>query len=231
VDIVFPPLVEGVFVNRLNRFLAEVLVAGRRELAHVPNSGRMKELFLPGAQVWLSPAGAAGRKTAYTLKLVEKEGQLIAVDTVLANDLIEAGIKKGIIQALHDVTSWKREATLGQSRFDFCLQAPEAEIWLEVKSANLVVDKLALFPEAPTERGARHVRELLHLSGSGRRAMIIFVVMRADALRLKPHSEQDPAFAQALKLAAANGVEIYAFTSEVTLSGVRLGAAIPVEIK
>jgi len=229
-DVLFPPLVEAVFVRRVNRFLAEVLVEGRQVAVHVPNSGRMKELFLPGAKVWLNSSSRLDRKTAYTLKLVEKDGHLVVVDSILANDLVEEGLRQGKIPALQGVWTWQREIRQGLSRFDFCLEQDREKIWLEVKSVNLVENNIAMFPDAPTSRGARHVRELLDLVKDGQRALIIFVVMRDDAVVFQPHWEQDPDFALALQEAAAGGVEVYAFASEIKPAGASLGPALPVEL-
>lgn len=228
-DVLFPPLVEGIFIRRPNRFLAVVLVEGREEIVHVPNTGRMKELFLPGARVWLASSTRLSRKTAYTLKLIENADKLIAVDTNLANDLVEEALKQGKLPYLQNLTTWQREVRQGASRFDFCLQDRAEKIWLEVKSVNLVEKGLALFPDAPTTRGTRHVRELLELKSQGQRAIILFVVMRADAVRFEPYIQRDPDFAQALQEATKGGVEIYVHTSQVGLDGASLGRTLTTE--
>ena len=223
----FPPLVPGAFVKRDNRFRATVTVAGQNFWAHVPNSGRLGELFTPGREVWLSPAADPARKTAYDLRLVDYGGILVSVDARLPNHLVAESLAAGNLTGL-DYPDVRREVSLGDSRLDFQLSGPQGLCWLETKSVTLVTEGLAQFPDAPTARGRRHLEELIEVRNQRTRAMVIFVIQRPDAIRLTPHYQADPLFAATLKEAAAAGVEIRAFNCQVSLESITLAAEIPV---
>jgi sugar fermentation stimulation protein A len=223
----FPPLVPGRFVKRDNRFRATVSVAGRKAWAHVPNSGRLRELFLPGQPIWLSPAGAPERKTAYDLRLVDYAGLLVSVDARLPNPLLAEALASERLPHL-DYPEIRREVTFGDSRLDFRLSGPEGVCWLETKSVTLVTNGLAQFPDAPTARGRKHLAELIKAREMGHRAAVVFIVQRTDALHLAPHHEADPQFAAGLQHAAAAGVEIRAFTCNVSLESIAIAVEIPV---
>lgn len=225
----FPPLVAGRFVQRDNRFRATVTVAGRETWAHVPNSGRLQELFTPGRPIWLSPAGDPARKTAYDLRLVDFAGTLVSVDARLPNQLVAESLAVGTLPAL-DYPDIKREANYGDSRLDFRLSGPQGICWLETKSVTLVTDGLAQFPDAPTERGRKHLKELIKIRSMGHRALVIFVIQRPDAVQFTPHRQADPLFASTLEQAAAAGVEIQAFTCHVSLQNIIIAAEIPITL-
>jgi sugar fermentation stimulation protein A len=197
----FPPLIPGRFIQRDNRFRATVTVAGQEAWAHVPNSGRLGELFTPGRRVWLSPAGNPARKTTYDLRLVDYQGTLVSVDARLPNHLLAESLAAGAVPDL-DYPDIKPEARHGESRLDFRLAGPRGICWLEAKSVTLVTDGLARFPDAPTARGRKHLQELIKIRQSGHRAVVIFIIQRPDALRFTPHREADPLFAMTLKEAA-----------------------------
>jgi sugar fermentation stimulation protein A len=223
----FPPLLPGRFVKRDNRFRATVTVAGQQVWAHVPNSGRLRELFTPGRPVWLSPAGDPARKTAFDLRLVDYAGTLVSVDARLPNTLLAEALAERRLPGLA-YPDIRREVPLGNSRLDFRLSGPAEVCWLETKSVTLVTEGLAQFPDAPTARGRRHLEELIEVKATGDRAVVVFVVQRSDAHRFTPHQEADPLFASGLALAAAAGVEIRAFTCYVSLESISLAAEIPV---
>lgn len=225
----FPPLVAGLFVRRDNRFRATVTVAGREAWAHVPNSGRLGELFTPGRPIWLSPAGDPARKTAYDLRLVDYQGTLVSVDARLPNHLLAEVLAAGALPDL-DYLDIRPEATYGESRLDFRLAGPQGICWLETKSVTLVTDGLAQFPDAPTARGRKHLHELIKIRKSGQRAIVAFIVQRPDADRFAPYREADPLFAAALREAAAAGVEIRAFNCRVSLRSITLAAGIPARL-
>ncbi len=228
-DIKFPPLVKGILKERINRFTARVEIEGQEALAHVPNSGRLKELLLPGTFIWLKKDETSGnRKTAYDLLLVEKEGKFISIDSRLPNDLVAVGLAKKKIRPLRDVTVIKREKAAGISRFDFYLEDSRSGIWLETKSVNLVENHVAKFPDAPTERGTRHLYELKELKSQGLRAVVLFLVLRDDAVCFSPHRECDPAFSRALEECIREGVEVYAFLCDVEKEGISIAQEIPV---
>jgi sugar fermentation stimulation protein A len=227
--LILPPLVKGCFVRRDNRFRATVTVAGRQAWAHVPNSGRLRELFTPGQSIWLSPAGDPGRKTAYDLRVVKYSGTLVSVDARLPNPLLAEALTDERLPGF-TYPEIRREVTLGDSRLDFRLSGPEGVCWIETKSVTLVTDGLAQFPDAPTARGRKHLSELMKARASGDRAAVVFVVQRADAHRFSPHGQTDPLFATRLHHAAAAGVEIYAFTCNVSLESISLAAEIPIAL-
>jgi len=225
----FPPLVPGLFVRRDNRFRATVSVVGREAWAHVPNSGRLGELFTPGRPIWLSPAGHPARKTAYDLRLVDYQGTLVSVDARLPNHLLAEALAAGGLTDLA-YPEIKPEATHGESRLDFRLSGPQGVCWLETKSVTLVANGLAQFPDAPTARGRKHLHELVKIKELGHRAVAVFVVQRPDANRFAPHRQADPLFASALQEAAAAGVEIQAFNCRVSRQSISLAAKIQVLI-
>ncbi|MFN2183778.1 MAG: DNA/RNA nuclease SfsA [Anaerolineae bacterium] len=224
-------LVEGSFVARDNRFRVTVEVGGREVWAHLPNSGRLGELLVPGRRAILVERPAAGRKTGYDLNLIEHEGRWVSVDARLPNDLVEEALAAGQLEPLAGYASLRREVTFGRNRFDFLLEsAGRPPCLVEVKSITLVIDGLGCFPDAVTARGRRHVHELAQAIGSGYRAAVVFCVQRDDATGVRPHDESDPEFAQALRDAAAQGVEVYAYACRVEPGTVEIARWLPVHL-
>lgn len=224
-----PDLVPGTFIQRDNRFRATVTVDGQQTRAFVPNSGRLTDLFTPGRPVWLHPAGSPGRKTDYDLKLVEHEGVLVSVDARLPNPLFEdylRGRDAGFGGRL-GTFEVRREVTRGESRLDFQLQGTREVCWVETKSVTLVEEGTALFPDAPTDRGRRHVAELVDAVREGDSAAVIFVVQRPDAESFSPHREVDPEFAGILGQASEGGVAVRAYTCQVSMSRIAIEREIP----
>jgi sugar fermentation stimulation protein A len=225
----FPPLVPGSFVRRDNRFRATVIVGGEEAWAHVPNSGRLEELFTPGRLLWLSPAGDPARKTAYDLRLVDYDGTLVSVDARLPNQLLAESLADGSLPDLA-YPETKPEANYGDSRLDFRLSGPQGTCWLETKSVTLVTDGLAQFPDAPTARGRKHLLELIRAREMDHRAVVAFIIQRPDASQFTPHRQADPSFAAALEQAAAAGVEVRAFTCDVSRQQIAIASEIPVRL-
>jgi sugar fermentation stimulation protein A len=224
-----PALVPGRFVRRDNRFRATVTVEGVTAWAHVPNSGRLTELFTLGRRVWLAPAAAPQRKTGYDLKLVEYAGELVSVDARLPNPLFAEALEAAQLEAFpHD--TFAREVTCGESRLDFQLQGRAGRCWVETKSVTLVEEGVALFPDAPTARGRRHLATLQAQRRAGTAAAVVFIVQRADAYALRPHPTADPAFAAALRAAACAGVAVHAYRCYVSLSEIRIEEEIAVQL-
>ena len=224
-------LVEGRFVARDNRFRVTVEVGGQQVWAHLPNSGRLGELLVPGRRVSLVEKAAAGRKTAYDLSMVEHDGRWISMDARLPNELVEESLLAGRLEPLAGYPVLRREVTHGRSRFDFALEAPgRLPCLVEVKSITLVVDGLGCFPDAVTQRGRRHVNELAEAANSGYRAAVIFVVQRDDAMGVRPHDESDPDFGLALRAAADRGVEVYAYGCQVEPGRVEMTGRLPVHL-
>lgn len=223
-------LVTGKFIKRLNRFVARVNVGGREALAHVPSSGRMYELLVPGAQVYLAPAAAPQRRTEFKLLLVEYGNVLVSIDSLLPNRLLYQAFKDELIPGFSGYKTIRREFSYREGRIDFLLSGSEKQCLVEVKSVTLVERGKALFPDAPTARGARHLTELASVMNEGYRAAVFFVVQREDGGHFSPNDRRDPKFGEALRLARSRGVEIYALNSRVTPQAVTLLGQMPVEL-
>jgi sugar fermentation stimulation protein A len=230
----FPQLVQGRFLRRENRFRAAVEVAGRIATAHVPNSGRLNELFTPRRTVWLAPASNPGRVTAYDLKLVDDRSVLVSVDSRIPNALFKETLLSGKLaeidplwSAFHQI---EPEIARGESRLDFRLKGPGGVCWVETKSVTLVVGGRARFPDAPTTRGRKHLETLMDVIRTGGRAVVVFMVQRPDATAFEPHPIADPDFNQTLRRAASVGVQIRAYICRVSLEEMTIDRKIPVNL-
>ena len=226
-------LVEARFVRRVNRFLALVELDGREEGIHVANSGRLRELFVPGAPVWLKPAPSlslsrGARKTAYDLALVEAAGALVSADARLPNALVAEAAAAGLLQDFGSPSAVVRESAFGKSRFDLMLEDGSGRRYVEVKSVTLVENGVGLFPDSPTLRGAKHLNTLAEAVRAGHRASVVFVVQRADATAFAANGPADPALASALRHAVASGVGAYAYNCFVSRHEVRLDRRLPI---
>jgi sugar fermentation stimulation protein A len=210
---------------------------GETVWAHLPNSGRLTELLVPGRRALLrdrsGPAGRRpARKTNYDLSFVELDGRWVSVDARLPNDLVAEALVEQRLEPLLGYSSIRREVVFGQSRFDFLLEAPQRQpCWVEAKSVTLVLDGLACFPDAVTRRGRRHLLELAAARREGHRAVVLFVVQRDDAVGMRPHDESDPDFGQALRSAAREGVEIYAYGCCVEPQMLKIAESLPVYLE
>jgi sugar fermentation stimulation protein A len=221
--------VAGRFLTRDNRFRVTVEIDGEEAKAHLPNSGRLGELLLPGRLAMLLERSASSRRTRYDLALVQLEGQWVSVDARLPNELVEEALASDGLPSLSGYTTRRREVGFGASRLDFLLQADgRRPCLLEVKSVTLVLDGLACFPDAVTARGRRHVNELAEALAAGYRAMVLFVVQRADAEGMRPHDELDPRFGQVLRQAARRGVELEAYACQVEPGCIEIARQLPV---
>ncbi len=239
------PLTPGRFVRRLNRFAALVDVGGRRVLAHLANSGRLGELLVPGHRVYLRRRDRAGRRCPYDLALVRLRRTLVSVDARLPNALLGEALRAGRIAALRGYGRPCAEVRHGASRLDFVLERRGARCLVETKSCTLVERGVALFPDAPTARGRRHLDALARAvrrgpptRGPARReknrttvAAVVFVVQRGDAALFRPNVAADPALARALRRAAAAGVRVLAYRCRVSRKAITLADAIPVRIE
>lgn len=207
-----PDLKEGTFKKRLNRFGAEIESEGKLYYLHLQNSGRMKELLIAGKKVlWKEKEGG---KTQGTLFAVWHNEQWVILISNMANFLFEACIKQEQLDDFKEYTFFKREVKNKNSRFDFLLKDKEQkEHWVEVKSVNLVVDERALFPDAPTLRGVKHLNELKELALKGISASVVFFVLRADAKVFSPYTKMHADFATALKEALKAGVNCFSYLS------------------
>ncbi len=221
-------LVEGIFLERENRFLARVEVDGREVGVHVANSGRMKELFVPGWRVLVRPVAGENRKTKFDLVLVDMGHALASADARMPNALIAEGVANGHLAQFSDYPEARREVTFGDSRLDLMLEGPTGRCYIEAKSVTLVEKGVGLFPDAPTVRGAKHLHTLETVLEAGHRAAVIFVIQRPDATAFATSDPSDPDLAAALRSAVAAGVEAYAYNCEVTEKLIRLDKALPI---
>ncbi len=235
------PLVMASFLARPNSFLVVAqLLDGAIVQAHLADRGRLLTKLVHGAQLVLGHKPAEGRKTAYQVAGVYEGNELVSLDTGLPNRLVEAALRARALAPFAEYSHVEREVALGSSRFDFGLApAPPTQAkrhggacpWLvEVKSVGDAEAGLALFPDAPTVRGRRHLLELAELHEQGRRTAVVFVVQRGDAQRVAVNRHIDPAFAETLAAVAARGVEIYAYRCPLSLAGIRLAEQLPVEL-
>ena len=209
-------LVTGVFRVRPNRFLALVDIGEATSVpCFVPNPGRLQELLLPGVEIVLSEVPHSHtRKTQFDLLGVHHGGQIVSIDSRIPNKLVHEALQRGTLEEFLGYEITRLEYKYGKSRLDFFLSAKNRKnCLLEVKSCTLVKGERALFPDAPTERGRRHMMDLAAAKQEGYRACVLFIVQRMDAQRFSPNDETDPKFGEALREAANNGVEIYSYSS------------------
>lgn len=201
----------GEFVARPNRFIAEVLINGEKTVCHVKNTGRLGELLKKGARVYLEESNNPYRKTKYDLVAVEKDGELFNIDSYAPN--LAAG---EYLRKLYPCCKVRSEVKYGNSRFDFCIENDKEKTFVEVKGVTLIKNGVALFPDAPTERGVRHIRELIECRNKGYGAEILFVVQTQNADCFSANAETHLQFAEALNDAYLSGVKITAVNCTVT---------------
>ncbi len=223
-----PPLVRGIFLKRENRFRVKVEVNGITFAAHLPNSGRLEELLASGREVFLSRKFEGGRKTPFDLKLVRVGELLVSVDARLPRFIFQEALEANRLQEFSGYRVIKSEPRYGESRFDLLLEGPLGLCFVETKSVTLVRDGIALFPDAPTERGKRHLLKLRELASKGTEAVIVFIIQREDALSFSPNFSADPLFARAFWDAIDAGVQAFAYTCLVTEKTIGLKGKIPI---
>lgn len=216
----------GVFQARPNRFIAMVELEGETCRCHVPNTGRLRELLIPGARVWCQYHPVPGRKTAWTLLAVEHRGTVVNIDSQAPNRVAAAFVRSGGLGLVPDRV--QPERTFGDSRLDLYYEAGPVRGFAEVKGVTLNEDGTARFPDAPTERGVKHLHSLARAVEAGYRAAALFVIQRGDVTRFEPNQARDPAFAQALREAAAQGVEVRALICTVTPGALEITGEVPV---
>lgn len=206
-------MIPGTFLSRPNRFIAKVEIDGKEETVHVKNTGRCRELLPTGARVWCQKSGNPNRKTAYDLITVQKDHRLINMDSQAPNTAAGEWLRAG---GLGEIENLKAEAKQGDSRFDFSFTKDGKTCFLEVKGVTLENDGVCAFPDAPTDRGAKHLRGLAELARSGFGAYVLFVIQMADVKYLHPNDATDPNFGAALREAADAGVTVLAMDCAVT---------------
>ena len=226
VSVRYGQIVRGVFLERPNRFVAYAQIADGVQKVHVKNTGRCRELLIPGTVIWLDESDNPQRKTRYDLVAVEKGNKLINMDSQAPNRVFGEYVAAG--KFMPELTSVKAEATWGDSRFDFRLEDAKGPIFVEVKGVTLEEDGFARFPDAPTERGVKHLRGLTRAVEQGYRAAVVFVVQMEDVKSLSPNDDTHPAFGEALRQAAKAGVQVYAYSCRVIPGEVEILRPVPV---
>ena len=215
--------VRGIFKKRPNRFIAEVEVNNEIQIAHVPNTGRCKELLVEDAIVWLKPSDNPKRKTKFTLLFVENRGHLVSIYSQQANEIVYDAIINDRINELSGYDFHQREKTIYNSRIDIYLSNENGEeCFVEVKGVTLVVGVEARFPDAPTERGTKHLNELIKLKKEGFRTAVFFLIQHPLAESFRPNWDNDPLFSKTLNEAYENGVEILVYKCDNRLDGIDL---------
>ena len=220
-------MVKGTFLARPNRFIAKVEIRGQEETVHVKNTGRCRELLPPGATVWCHRSDNPSRKTKYDLITVEKGSRLINMDSQAPNQAAREWLSSG---GLGPITDLKPETRHGDSRFDFAFTLEGQPCLLEVKGVTLENDGICAFPDAPTDRGAKHLRGLTQAVREGYRGYVLFVIQMADVKYLHPNDATDPAFGQALREAAAGGVTVLAVDCRITEDSMEIGNEVEVRL-
>ena len=228
-----PPLTEGRLVVRRNRFVAEVEVAGQVVEAHCPNTGSMYGCKEPGSRVWLSRADNPARKLPWTWEIVEAlPGVLVGLHTGRPNGLVEEALRSGLVAEVAGYGNFRREVKYGRenSRIDLLLEGEGLPAcYVEVKNVTAAVeDGQAFFPDAVTERGTKHLREMMEMVRQGHRALLVFCVQRGDARAVRPADHIDPVYGRTLREALAAGVEAVALRATVTPEEIRLSERLPV---
>lgn len=223
-------IISGRFLSRPNRFIARCEIDGKAETVHVKNTGRLKELLLPGVTVYLEFSDNPARKTRYSLVTVAKGKKLVNIDSNAPNKVVAEALKAGILQlpGMPCVDLIRPEHEYGKSRFDLYLEGGGQKAFMEIKGVTLEKDGIAMFPDAPTLRGAKHVHELIAAREEGYMAYIMFLIQMKDVRSFTPNDEMHQAFGDALRLAAKKGVNILAYDCHVEPGGLMF--ADPVEV-
>ena len=220
-------MMPGIFLARPNRFIAHVEINGKEEIVHVKNTGRCRELLPVGAQVWCQQSDNPNRKTKYDLITVRKGDRLINMDSQAPNVAAREWLLAGGLGEIQDL---RPETVHEDSRFDFSFTMDGKTCYLEVKGVTLENDGICAFPDAPTERGAKHLRGLQRAVSQGHGGYVLFVIQMEDVKYLHPNDVTDPAFGTALREAAAAGVRVLAVDCHITEDTMVIGKAVPVKL-
>lgn len=219
----------GKFLERPNRFIAYVDLDGEKVKCHVPNTGRLKEILIPGAKVILRIEDNPNRKTKYSLIAGYKDGRLINIDSQIPNKVIGEALNKGLIKELKEYNKISPEKTYNKSRFDFLLENHKGnKYFLEVKGVTLEHDFISSFPDAPTVRGRKHINELIDAKKEGYGAGIMFLIQMENMKAFTPATNKDPEFTKVLKKAKENGVDIFAYDTFVTEKSIDINKRIEI---
>ena len=209
-------LIEATHVRRLNRFSCIVSLAGRDEAVYLPNSGRLKDILVPGRTVFLAEKAGINRRTKYDLALVSTGDILTSVDARVATSLVDEALKLGKLAPFRHYHEIRREVPFHSSRLDFLLSGDGGLCYVEVKSVTMACGDLALFPDAPTLRGRRHLQDLIGAREDGHEAAVVFIVQQGLTKRFSPNDELDPAFGVMVRRAYQRGVGVYCYGCRVS---------------
>ena len=224
-------LVRGKLIKRYKRFLADVILDDGSEVtAHCTNSGSMKSCLEEGAEVWLTPVEDPKRRTRFTWEMIRIGGDWVGINTSNPNALAFEWVKEGLIPGLQGLSGLKREVKWEDSRFDLYGEGPGGPCYIEVKNVTLKEGERALFPDAVTERGRKHLNTLMRVKSAGMRAVMLYVVQRMDVSRFSPAREIDPEYAAALDQAVRKGVEVLVAQARVTPEQIGFHRMLPVEL-
>lgn len=226
----YEKIVHGRFLKRLNRFIAEVIINGTKELVHIKNTGRLRELLLPEAEVSLEPSNNPNRKTRYSLIALKANGEWVNIDSQAPNAVAFEALKAGKLRELGYPHLVKREVTYQDSRFDLYFEREEKKVFMEVKGVTLAKNGMAMFPDAPTTRGTKHLVELSKAVQDGYEGVILFVVQRSGCHGFSPNHEMDHEFATALLDASRLGVQVLAYDAIVKEDELVLDKPLPIEL-
>ena len=228
----YQEIIEGIFIKRINRFIAKVNINSNIEEVHVKNTGRCKELFIEGRKCYLEKSNNPNRKTKYSLISIYKDDLLINIDSQIPNKVVYDGIINNKILTNLEPKNVQREKQYGNSRFDikFFSEKYNKEYFLEVKGVTLENDSIAMFPDAPTTRGSKHILELVNAKENNYGAIIFFLVQFKGASVFKPNIITDPDFSNNLKFAKDNNVEIMCYDSIITKDSININKKVKVEL-
>ena len=221
-------MVPGFFRNRPNRFIAHVEIDGKEQVVHVKNTGRCRELLVPGVAVWCQRSDNPARKTQYDLITVRKGQRLINMDSQAPNVAVREWLESG---GLGEIENLRQETVHGDSRFDFSFTQEGKTCFLEVKGVTLEDNGVCAFPDAPTQRGAKHLRGLAEAARQGYGAYVLFVIQMTDVKYLHPNDRTDPDFGAALREAAAQGVKVLAVSCQVSEDEMMISGSVPVRLE
>ena len=228
---IYNKVIEGIFLSRPNRFIAKVLIDNVEETVHVKNTGRCKELLIPGARIILEDCShRPNRKTKYSLIAVWKGDMLVNMDSQVPNAVVYEGIEDGKIKELQNPKELRREVTYRNSRFDIYYEKENEKGFIEVKGVTLEKNGISMFPDAPTKRGSKHVLEMIEAVKEGYSGTIFFLVQMKGPREFRTNNKMDIEFANAIKLASKSGVEILAYDSIVGEESIHINKPINIQI-
>lgn len=228
---IYNKIVEGIFIKRPNRFIAHVLIADKEEIVHVRNTGRCRELLVPGAKLILEDCSHnPNRKTKYSLIAVYKGDMLVNIDSQVPNAVVQEALNENMIPSLQGLDYIKREVTFENSRFDLYFESHNKKGFIEVKGVTLEENNIARFPDAPTSRGRKHVLEMIKAADEGYIGIIFFLIQMKGPKEFRLNWKMDKDFSEAVKLASNSGISIMAYDSFVSENSIEIGEPIDINL-